>query len=116
MSSGASISVEIHNRHVGSDAVVVGGIPLRHGQPFAPALRRADVVIEARPLAVHARDQRHRGVVRLLHLRVAEVPDRFVAEGPILVGRCGRRSAAAAEGRQLMARVAAVRGEPALQE
>ena len=46
---------EIDDRHVGGDAVVVGGIPLRDGQRFAPALRRADVVVEPRPFAVYTR-------------------------------------------------------------
>ena len=122
MSSGASIKRrEVHNRHVGRDAVVVGGIALRHREAFAAALRRADVVVEARPLAVQPRDQHHRGVVRLLHLRIAEVPDHFVVERPVLVGwrgrrRGGRPAAARTERRQLMARVAAVRGEAALQK
>ena len=107
---------EVHDRHVGRDAVVVGRIALRDGQRFAAALRRADVVVEARALAVHALDQHHRGVVRLLHLRVAEVADRFVVERPVLIGRRGRRPAAAAERRQLVARVAAVGGEAALQQ
>ena len=37
---------EVHDRNVGDDAVVVGGIALRDGQRFASALRRADVVVE----------------------------------------------------------------------
>ena len=122
---------EAHDRHVGDDAVVVGRIALGDGQRFAAALRRADVVVEARPLAVQPLDEHHRGVVRLLHLHVAEVGDRLVVERPVVRGgvvarrggwprraappRRGRTAAAGAEA-GLVSRIAAVGDEAARQE
>ena len=96
---------EADDRHVRGDAVVVGRIPLRDGQRLAAALRRADVVVEPRPLTVRALDDDHRRVVRLLHLRVAEVLDRLVVQRPVVcrVGsgaRGGRRRAAPAPERR----------------
>ena len=73
---------EVDDGDVGDDAVVVVWITLGNRQRFAPALRRADVVTDARPGAIHALDEDHRRVVGLLHLQVAEVLDRLVHEGP----------------------------------
>ena len=95
ISSGASIRRgEVDDRHVGDDAVVVGRIALRDGQRFASALRAADVVVEARTFAIDALHDDHRGVVRLLHLHVAEVVDGLVVERPVVAtaGSAARRA------------------------
>ena len=74
---------EVHNRHVRRDAVVVGRIALRHRQRLAAALRGTDVIVVLGLRAVHALHQHHGGIVRLLHLHVAEVLDRFVIQPPV---------------------------------
>ena len=80
---------EADDRHVSGDAVVIGRVTLRDGQRFAASLRRSDVVVELRPGAVQPLDDDDRGVMRLLHLHVAEIGDRFVVECPVVARRTG---------------------------
>jgi hypothetical protein len=104
------------DRHIQGDAVVVGGIALRDSESLAAALRGADVVVEARAAAVDALHDDHCRIVRLLHLLVAEVRDRFLVKPPVVRSRTDReRPAAAAPGseRYLVSGIAAVGGKAA---
>src|SRR5205085_11359795 len=56
----------------------------------AAALRRADVVVVARPGSVNPLDEHHRRVVRLLHLHVTEVGDRLLVQRPVIARRRSR--------------------------
>src|SRR5690606_28945252 len=93
--------------HVGDDAVVISRIALRDGERLAPSLRSADVVVEARPLAVNALDDDHRGIAGLFHLHEAEVLDGLVMQRPVVgagwrrghaTGKAGRRTAGGCTG------------------
>ena len=112
-----STDAQVHvrmRRHLREDAVVVLRKPLRDDQRFAAALRGAEVVAVADRLAVEARDERDRDVVRLLHLRVqrsSSTPRRW-SSSP--ARGAARRRRAAAAGR-LMSGIAAVDDEPARQ-
>jgi len=112
---------EAEDRDLGGDAVVVGGVALRHSQSFAAALRGAEEIVVPRVLAVGALDQNHGGVVRLLELHVAEIGDGLVIDGPLVGGRIGGAKtgcaghahppAAHSEAAHLVARIATVGGE-----
>ena len=109
------------DRDVCGDAVIILRIPLRNGQSLAPALRRTDEVVEGGPGAIHPLNESHRGIVSLLQLHVAEIPDRFVVQSPVIricgicAGRWCASSSTSATASRLMTGIAAV-GDESLSE
>ena len=70
----------VDHGHARKDAVEIGGIALRHGQPFAAALGRSHEIQLCRRIAVGAHHHGHRGVAHLLVGLVRKILERLVVE------------------------------------
>src|SRR5581483_12032630 len=85
---------------------VIRRVSLNHRQCFAPALRRAKVIIKPRAFAVNPFHDDHGRVVSLLHLHVTEIADRLLIRRPIIPGAAAHSHAAEAAKRHPAARSA----------